>query len=226
MRSDRVCASQTRLLLRSVAAIRHSNAEPMVRQVLIENIGPVLDSALFAATAAVPGLRPAGLLDGVAALPPSSATAPLNAMVADIAAIAKAIAPAAAASQPLLIAAPAQTAALTLRAPRDLWPTLMSAALPDKTVIGVVPAAIASVIEPPRIEAGSDPVVQMDDAASGDPMTGPTTISLADPDIPVHRRRAPAAPRCQRRSLQCLRHLTRPDLSGTQLGFQPSSVPI
>jgi hypothetical protein len=143
--------------------INHSNGEQMVRQVLVENIGPTLDAAMFSAAAAVPGVRPAGILDGVAALAPSGATAPVDAMVADVQALAEAITPAAGASQPVLIAAPAQAAALTLRAPRDLWPVLMSAALSAGTIIAVVPAAVATVVEAPEIEAGTD-TVQTDDA--------------------------------------------------------------
>ena len=162
--------------------IRHSNAEAMVRMVLAENAAPTLDSALFAATAAVAGVRPAGLLNGIAALAASAAATPLDSMVADVAAIAKAIAPAAGSSQPVLIAAPAQAAALTLRSPRDLFPVLMSAALPDKTVIGIVPGAVATVIEPPLIEASADALVQYNDAPAADPMTAGTTISVFQSD--------------------------------------------
>ncbi len=143
--------------------INHSNGEQMVRQVLIENVGPTLDAAMFSATAAVANVRPAGVLAGIAPLAASTATTPLDAMVADIAAIAEALAPAAAASPPVLVAAPAQAAALMLRAPRDLWAVLMSAALPAGTIIGIVPAGIATVVESPLIEAGSDAVVHMDD---------------------------------------------------------------
>jgi Phage capsid family len=146
--------------------VAHSNAEAMMRQLLLESVGPTLDAAMLSASAAVAGLRPAGILEGVAPLAASSAATPLDAMVADVAAIATAIAPAAGASTPLLIAAPAQAVALTLRSPRDLWPVLMSAALPPGTVIGIVPAAVASVVEAPMIEASSDAVLHMDDVGA------------------------------------------------------------
>lgn len=162
--------------------IRYSNAEAIVRQVLLENSAQSLDAALFSADAAVAGVKPAGILNGIDALPASAATSALDAMVADIGSIAAALAPSSGASQPMLIAAPRQAVSLAMLAPRDMWPpVLMSAALPDKTVIGVVPAALATVIDPPRIEAGSDPLVQMDDAPSGGVMTGPT-ISLYQSD--------------------------------------------
>lgn len=157
----------------------NSNAEAMVRAVLLENAGPTLDSALFSAGAASPGLRPAGVLNGIAPLPPSSATSPYDAMVADIAAIATALAPASGASPPILVAAPAQYVPLAMNA-RNPWSVLMSASLPAGTVIGVIPAALATVIEPPRIEASST-MVQMDDQPSADPLTGPT-ISLYQTD--------------------------------------------
>lgn len=161
--------------------IRRSNAEAIVRQVLLENSAQTLDIAMFSADAAVAGVKPAGILNGIDALPASAATSALDAMVADIGSIAAALAPSSGASQPMLIAAPRQAVSLAMLAPRDLWSVAMSAALPDKTVIGVVPAGIATVIDPPRIEAGSDPLVQMDDAPSGGVMTGPT-ISLYQSD--------------------------------------------
>lgn len=133
--------------------------------------GPTLDASLFSATAAVTGVRPAGILNAVAALTPSAATPLIDAMTADIQSIAKALAPVAGASPPVLVAAPAQAAALALRTPRDLWPVLECAALPDKTVIGLVPAALATVIEPPRIDRGESAAVHMD--------TVPSDISTA-----------------------------------------------
>ncbi|MCD9110094.1 phage major capsid protein [Bradyrhizobium japonicum] len=160
--------------------IRGSNAEAMVRQALIENAGPTLDAAMFSVDAAGPGVRPAGILRGIPPLPPSSAAAPFDAMVVDIGNIAASLAPASGASQPILIAAPRQAVSLAMSAPRDMWPMLM-ANLPDKMVIGVVPAALATVIEPPRIEASSGPMLQMDDQPSADPMSGPT-ISLFQSD--------------------------------------------
>ena len=161
--------------------VRYSNAEAIVRQVLLENSAQTLDVAMFSADAAVAGVKPAGILNGIDALPASAATTALDAMVADIGSIAAALAPSSGASTPMLIAAPRQAVALAMLAPRDPWPVFQSAALADGTVIGVTPTGIASVIDAPRIEAGSDPLVQMDDAPSGGVMTGPT-ISLYQSD--------------------------------------------
>jgi hypothetical protein len=156
--------------------VRHSSAEQMVRQVLIENAGPTLDAALFSANAAVPGVSPPGVLNGVAPLTASSATTPIDGMVADIQSIAKALAPVAGASQPVLVASPAQAVAIVMRTPGDLpWLVLPCAALPDKTVIGIVPAALATVVEAPRIEASS--ATAHVDTAPSDISTAPGTVA-------------------------------------------------
>jgi hypothetical protein len=46
--------------------LRGSNSEAIVRQVLLDNVGPALDAAMFSDTAAVTEERPAGLLNGIA----------------------------------------------------------------------------------------------------------------------------------------------------------------
>lgn len=148
--------------------IRGSNAEVVMRQMLLESASAALDAAMFAAEAAVPGLRPAGVLNGVMPLPPANAAVAFDAMVEDLGNIAASIASAAGASTPVLIAAPRQAVALAMSAPRDLWPVLMSATLPDKTVIGIVPAGIATSISAPRIEASSAAAVHHEDAAPPD----------------------------------------------------------
>jgi hypothetical protein len=163
--------------------IRNSNAEAMVRQVLIESISPILDAALFSANAALPGVRPAGILSGISPLTPSSATSPIDAMISDIASIATALAPVAGGRSPLVVAAPAQAVALLMRSPRELWQVIPCAALPAKTVIGIVPAAIATAISSPRIEASNTAMVEMDTAPTGDPTTATCpTISLFQSD--------------------------------------------
>ena len=59
--------------------LRGSNSEPIVRQVLLDNVGPALDAAMFSDTAAVTEERPAGLLNGIAALTPTAAVAGIEA---------------------------------------------------------------------------------------------------------------------------------------------------
>ena len=43
--------------------IARSNAESMIRQLLIENTGPAIDAVMFSTNAGTPGLQPPGLLD-------------------------------------------------------------------------------------------------------------------------------------------------------------------
>lgn len=156
--------------------IRNSAAEAIVRQVLMENSAVSLDAALFSATAATP-ISPAGILNGIAPLPPSAAGLQLDAMIEDIGNIAAAVAPASGASTPVLVAAPRQAVALAMAAPRDLWPVLMSAALPDKTLIGVVPAGIGAAIQPPKITASSETLLHMEDDAPAEIVDGGGTLA-------------------------------------------------
>lgn len=155
--------------------IRSSNAETMVRQVLLENAGPSLDLAMFSADPAVPEVRPAGILNGITPVPPSSATSPFDAMVSDISSLAAWLAPASGGSEPVLIASPAQFVPLGMNV-RNPYSVLMSAALPAGTVIGVVPAALATVVEVPRIETSPGATLHMD--------TAPTNVSA--PGSPPH----------------------------------------
>ena len=59
--------------------LRGSNSEAIVRQVLLVNVGPALDAAMFSDTAAVTEERPPGLLNGIAALTPTAAVAGIEA---------------------------------------------------------------------------------------------------------------------------------------------------
>ena len=145
--------------------VNGSNAEALVRAVLIENVGATLDAALFSAAAEVPGLSPAGILNGIATLTPTAGGG-ADAMVGDVAQIAEALAPVSGGGEPVLVCAPAQAVALRLRTARDFWPVFASAALPRGTLIGVVPSGLATVVEPPRIEASGDAVIHRADPAA------------------------------------------------------------
>jgi hypothetical protein len=68
------------------------NAETLIRQALVESSAPALDRRLFDNAAAVPELKPAGLLNGITATTASTLTDPHNAMIADLSALAAAVA--------------------------------------------------------------------------------------------------------------------------------------
>jgi hypothetical protein len=82
-----------------------SNAEAMVRQVLIESTGPALDRTMFSANAAAAD-RPAGLLHNIAALTPAAGTSGKDQIIVDdLQALVAAIAPVAGISrEPYVIA--------------------------------------------------------------------------------------------------------------------------
>jgi hypothetical protein len=145
-----VITSLTREIMES------SNAETLVRQVLIESTGPALDTVLFSNTAAASD-RPAGLLHGIAALTPAAPGEKAQAIVDDLQALALAIAPVAGNGNIVLIGSPDAAVALRLRLPQTVeWPVLTSAALPARTIIAVAAAAVVSAVEgTPEITASA-----------------------------------------------------------------------
>jgi hypothetical protein len=145
--------------------MRHSNAEAIVRQTLLDNVGPSLDKVLFDQNTAVPELRPAGLLHSVAPLT-ATAGGGIDALVGDIENLTAALAPVAGNGGVVLVAAPKQAAAIMLRTPRELYPVLMSASLPDKTVIAIASNAVASAVDAPTIGASQHAIQHMADPAS------------------------------------------------------------
>jgi hypothetical protein len=136
--------------------LRSSDAEDLVRQVLVEATAPALDKALFSATAATSD-RPAGLLNGITGLTPaSSASAKEQILVDDMQALVAAVAPVAGNNNLVAIASPDAAVALRLRVFREDLPILMSSSLAARTVIVVVPSAIVSAVSgPPQIDAST-----------------------------------------------------------------------
>jgi hypothetical protein len=146
--------------------MRNSNAEAIVRQVLLDNVAPSLDAAMFSAAAAVADVRPPGLLNGIAPLTPSSSTNKSESMIDDVAALATAVAPVAGNGGVVLVASPPQAVALTMRAPRDFYTVLMSSALPAKRVIAVAARALVTAMSAPVIDASRSTATHMASPAS------------------------------------------------------------
>ena len=120
-----------------------SNIEAIVRQTLSEASGLALDAAMLSA-APFDAARPAGLLFGVAALPPTpgggqaAVAADLGKLVADLVARGGGLAPA-------FVAAPAQATALKLMAsPKFDAPVLASVVLPSGTVVAIEASSLVS----------------------------------------------------------------------------------
>lgn len=128
--------------------VRSSSAEDLVRQVLIESTGPAVDKAMFSATAG-DAIRPAGILNGIAALT-AAAAGPSKGelLVNDVQALATALGPVSGNGGIVLVASPDAAAALVLRLPAAVqWPVLTSGSLAARTVIAVAANAIVSAVE-------------------------------------------------------------------------------
>ena len=142
----------------------YSNADTLMRAALTESVALGLDKVLFSNQAAVPGLHPAGILNGIAALTPTStAGGKTDAMAGDVQLLLTAIAPVAGGGW-LIIASPAQAAALLFRLAQAVPNVVASSALPAGTVIAIAPRAFVSAIEAPRVDSSIEAVLHMDDS--------------------------------------------------------------
>jgi hypothetical protein len=141
-----------------------SNAEELVRAVLIDAVAASLDLALFSTTAG-DTTRPAGLLNGATALT-AVAGGGSAAMIADLAALANAVAPYGGLDI-VYVAAPEEAVKLTFTMGAQFKiPIIASSGVPAKTVICLAPAALCSATDPaPRLEAARDVAMSMDDSA-------------------------------------------------------------
>jgi hypothetical protein len=143
-------------------------AESLIRQALVESVGPALDTVLFGTVAAT-AAQPAGLRNGIAGLTPGAAGEKAQVIVDDLQALTLAIAPVAGNNNVAVVASPDAAVALRLRVFREDVPILTSASLPARTVIMIaLNALVSSVSGPPEIEATTQ--------ASYVPDTVPTDI--------------------------------------------------
>jgi hypothetical protein len=151
--------------------IQGSNAENLVRDALSRSAALALDTALLDADASTTA-RPAGLRYGISALTASALTDRTEAMLADIATLAGAVAPVAGNAPIVLVANPVRAMMLRLRAPRELpVSVLASSAVAAGDLIAVAPPALVSAVGPPQILASRETTLHMHDA--------PTAISTA-----------------------------------------------
>jgi hypothetical protein len=178
--------------------MRNSNAEAIVRQILLGDVGPSLDAAMFSNAAAVTDVRPAGLLNSIAALTPSAGTNKAEALVDDVAALATAVAPVAGNSPVCVIAAPAQSISLQMRPPGAVpFPVFTSSTLPAKRVIAVAAQALVTAFGVPEIDASRTSALHIaapasDVADSGGTMAFPVK-SMMQMDAVGLRLRMPCA---------------------------------
>jgi hypothetical protein len=145
-----------------------SDAEALVRAVLVDAVAASLDVALFGNVAA-DTTRPAGLLWNVTPLTASTGTG-IAAMWDDLAALATAVAPLGGADI-VYVTSPGDWVKITFAAgPQFKLPVYASSGVPAKTIIALAPNALASATDPaPRLEASRDAMQQMEDTAPADP---------------------------------------------------------
>jgi hypothetical protein len=158
--------------------ISGSNAEAMVRDALTQSAALALDAALLDANASTTA-RPAGLRYGIAALTASALTDRTEAMLADIATVAAAVAPVAGNTGIALIANPVRAMTLRLRSPRELSvAVLASSAVAAGDLIAVAPPALVSAVGAVQIKADRESTVHMYDPADAIAVPGsPNVVS-------------------------------------------------
>jgi hypothetical protein len=168
---------------------KHSipDIELMVRAVVSENIALALDVKLLDDVAA-DAVRPAGLRNGIAAGSASAATPRSEAMAADIATLITAVTSVAGNAPIIIVAAPAQAAALRLwNNPSFDYQVLASSGLAAGFVVAIATNCLVSAVDPlPRFELVPDATLHFDDTSLLDITTasvGTTVKSLVQSDL-------------------------------------------
>jgi hypothetical protein len=161
--------------------LAHSQADVLAQQSLTAGIGYALDQSLFSSNAAVAGLSPAGILNGLSSLPPTTlaSNTSITAMLADLAKLAAAVAPVAVNGPTLFVCSPAQSAAIKIYRPELGDSVLTSAALAPSTAIAIAPAALAFCAGAPSFEPSHEGTVNLSTTPSdiGTPGTPPVVAA-------------------------------------------------
>jgi Phage capsid family len=137
------------------------NVAAIVGQVMARDIGLATDAVLLGTTATTV-TQPGGIRWGIPALGASSATLHSEAMVDDIAQLVAAVSLIAGNSDIILIASPAQAAALKIWRADFAFDVFASSALPPGTVLALAVDAFVVIMGIPRFEIVSDAALVMD----------------------------------------------------------------
>jgi hypothetical protein len=140
-----------------------SNAEAMVRDVLLRSVGLATDAVLFDANAAT-AIRPAGLLNGVASIPPTGQTG-LEGMVQDMSKLAGIVAHVG--GRIAFIMNPSRAVNVHLRSGYQLSEyrqvdVLASAAIPDNEIVCVADGFVSATDDTPQIRASQNATINME----------------------------------------------------------------
>jgi HK97 family phage major capsid protein len=164
--------------------IESSNAEQLVRMVMIDSLGAALDAALFSSTAG-DTTRPPGLLVGVTPITAASGGG-LAAMTKDFAALVQAVSPMCG-TDLIFVTDPGTLTKITMSVFDLPFDVLASNAITAGTVICVgLPALVSAFSNVPRIDVRRDTAFVMDTAPSGDFNTGaPRTTTFQTDEIAI-----------------------------------------
>ena len=145
--------------------IESGNAEALVRMVMVNSVALSLDAQLFSNVAG-DVVKPPGLLYNVTPLT-ATAGGGLNALTADLGALAGAVAPIGALDL-VFVASPAEAVKILLNAgPRFQFPILSSSALASKTVCCISPTAVVAATDPqPTLQESRHAVVELNTTPS------------------------------------------------------------
>jgi hypothetical protein len=155
--------------------VESSNAEALVRAVLVDAVQASLDAALFSNVAA-DSTRPAGLLNGAKSETPAAGGGS-GAMLADLATLAADVAPYGGLDI-VYVTDPGTAAKLTFAMGAQFKLKIFaSSGVPAKTLIALAPAALCSATDPtPRLDASRDAMQHMEDVSPADPIMGGTPV--------------------------------------------------
>jgi hypothetical protein len=152
------------ILALSNEMMRSSSAEAAMRAMILSNMGPALDLALFSNAAGVPGLNPPGLLNGVPALTASTATGMSEAMIEDMQILVKALAPYGGNGGIAFVASADCWVRMTKTAVGEKGiPVFVASNLITPTLIAVAAQALVVAMDPPTIEVGNQAVFHLED---------------------------------------------------------------
>lgn len=153
-----------------------ASIETIMQRMLAEVAAVSLDTALFS-NAPADATRPAGLLNGITPITADPGTgSKTDAMVADILALGKAVAPVAGGTNVIFVASIGQALALQLRTYGNFRPSVItSSVLANGTVIALAVNALVSIFGVPTFETSTQATVHME---------GTTPLQIGTPGSP------------------------------------------
>jgi hypothetical protein len=161
------------VLTREILEYSLPNAELMVRTALSESLGLAIDTALFGSAAAT-ATTPAGIFNGVSALPASTASIPSEAAVEDISNVVAAVSAVSGNHPVTLIASFKQAASLRARMDIGAFDVLPCATLPANTLAAVASNGLASISDSvPEFAVTTEASVVLDTAPQNIGSVGP-----------------------------------------------------